>query len=194
MTYRWKDDLVPPVITCPGDVFAVCEDIGDTGEATATDNCDPNPEIGYSDETVSGLNGWTTTRTWTATDDCGNTASCEQIISYACNPSCNTAYARSDHNACFYDWGFSNWGWSNSLSEGADEYWPIYAGNPDCAPITDPIGSAHVTYSGSTVTVVYMLDAPYYLEQVHVNVGCDMFPMKNGTYTVSPGQYSYNFV
>ncbi|WP_163717043.1 T9SS type A sorting domain-containing protein [Mangrovibacterium lignilyticum] len=184
-------DTTPPVITCPADVYAVCEDIVDTGEATATDNCDPNPDIGYTDVTVTDMYGWTTTRTWTATDCAGNSASCEQIISYTCHPTCNTAYARSDDNACFYDYGFSNWGWSNSLAEGDDEYWPIYAGNPDCAPITDPIGSAHVTYSGSTVTVVYMLDAPYYLEQVHVDVGCDMFPMKNGSYTVSPGQYNF---
>jgi hypothetical protein len=55
-----------------------------TGFATATDNCTLFPVIGYSD-TDNGGGGCPgdpliITRTWTATDDCGNVSSCEQTI------------------------------------------------------------------------------------------------------------------
>jgi hypothetical protein len=51
--------------------------------ATATDNCDDTPDITWNDVTsqpdLDGPNR-TITRTWTATDDCGNAASCDQVI------------------------------------------------------------------------------------------------------------------
>ncbi len=79
-------DTTPPEITCPADVTIECSDSldpADTGQATATDNCDADPVITYSDDT-SGLTGCdgtgTIVRTWTATDGCGNSASCAQII------------------------------------------------------------------------------------------------------------------
>ena len=73
------DDSTPPVITCPADVTVECgqsTDPSSTGYATATDNCDPDPVIQYSDSQT----GDVITRTWTATDDGGNWASCDQII------------------------------------------------------------------------------------------------------------------
>ncbi len=53
-----------------------------TGNATATDNCDPAPVISYSDSTVVGLcpQESVITRTWTAEDHCGNISTCDQII------------------------------------------------------------------------------------------------------------------
>ena len=53
-----------------------------TGIATATDNCDPSPDITYSDVSVGGIcpQERTITRTWIATDACGNTSSCIQTI------------------------------------------------------------------------------------------------------------------
>jgi hypothetical protein len=54
------------------------------GFATATDNCTLFPLIGYSDTDNggSGCDGdaLVITRTWTATDDCGNVATCVQTI------------------------------------------------------------------------------------------------------------------
>ncbi|WP_158611356.1 zinc-dependent metalloprotease [Mangrovimonas spongiae] len=79
-------DASAPVITCPDDLDVECgSDYSPsaTGTATAVDNCDTNPVLTYSD--VTDLNGCgatgTITRTWTATDACGNVSSCEQIIS-----------------------------------------------------------------------------------------------------------------
>jgi len=47
----------------------------------ATDNCDQNPVVTFADVTVSGTSSTTVTRTWTATDACGNSsASVSQTI------------------------------------------------------------------------------------------------------------------
>jgi hypothetical protein len=75
-------DTVPPVITCPPDKFFFCDAIGDTGVATATDNCDLNPEITFSDSIALQRCDWEyiLVRTWIATDACGNSSSCQQTI------------------------------------------------------------------------------------------------------------------
>jgi predicted acyltransferase (DUF342 family) len=76
-------DTSAPSITCPADITVSCgnaTDPGATGTATGSDACG-NATISFSD-LVSGScpAGQTITRTWTATDECGNTASCEQTI------------------------------------------------------------------------------------------------------------------
>ncbi|MBK8922691.1 MAG: HYR domain-containing protein [Saprospirales bacterium] len=81
-------DNTAPVISCPGDVTIECDESLDPGEnddlgfATATDNCDPNRVISYTDVRADGpcLFEYTVTRTWTATDACGNTDTCVQTI------------------------------------------------------------------------------------------------------------------
>ena len=78
------DDAIPPVITCPADVTVECDDStdpGDTGSATATDNCEV-AAVTYADSVGAGscLQASIITRTWTATDGCGNSSSCAQII------------------------------------------------------------------------------------------------------------------
>ncbi len=73
-------DTTPPVISCPADIDVLCDDPTDppfTGTATATDNCTAVGDIviAYSDAGTG-----TISRTWTATDECGNQASCVQTI------------------------------------------------------------------------------------------------------------------
>lgn len=81
-------DNTPPTFTVPDDITIECDqdpnDLTLTGNiSNVMDNCDPNPTSGHTDEIdLSGCGGYTGTiiRTWTATDECGNTASMDQII------------------------------------------------------------------------------------------------------------------
>ena len=74
------DDTTPPTIMCPSDVSFECDAVGDFGMATATDNCDLVVDITFSDVTVSDMCPQVIERTYTATDDCGNTSTCLQTI------------------------------------------------------------------------------------------------------------------
>src|SRR4029453_10457666 len=80
------DDSQAPMITCPPNITVECTAStapANTGSATGTDNCDSTPAITFSDVTIGGScpQEMTITRTWRATDDCGNSSSCNQIIS-----------------------------------------------------------------------------------------------------------------
>jgi len=82
------EDTAAPVISCPSDVTASCSISTDptvTGFATATDICDPDVIITYADDLAQGFCPMILTRTWTATDDCGNVATCVQIIEVSDN-------------------------------------------------------------------------------------------------------------
>ena len=77
-------DTAAPVITCPPDAELGCGDAPDpdsTGWATATDACG-TVVVTYSDAALelSQENAEGILRVWTATDACGNSASCEQAI------------------------------------------------------------------------------------------------------------------
>jgi hypothetical protein len=79
------DDSMGPVLTCPPNVTIECTASTlpeQTGNASATDNCDLAPNISYLDATTNGScpQEHTINRTWTATDDCGNTSTCVQVI------------------------------------------------------------------------------------------------------------------
>src|SRR5688500_19065705 len=67
-----------------------CEDattVGALGNATATDNCDVSVAITSGDASTQGVDPnecdystYTITRTFTAADECGNTSTCQQVI------------------------------------------------------------------------------------------------------------------
>ncbi len=80
-------DTTAPVITCPADQQLQCgasTNPSNTGSATATDNCGGSVAIKYSDTPTAanctGMQG--ISRVWTATDGCGNSASCTQSITF----------------------------------------------------------------------------------------------------------------
>jgi hypothetical protein len=76
-------DEIPPVITCPSDLTFECDSIGDFGFPTATDNCDSDPAIAVT--SIDSIPGdcpqeYQLVLTYRASDDAGNTASCQQTI------------------------------------------------------------------------------------------------------------------
>jgi gliding motility-associated-like protein len=84
-TYTVKDTTAP-VLTLPANVSAECSDDLSPiafGSATATDNCDEDPVVSYEDKRTDGAcsGTYTITRTWKATDACGNEATADQVIS-----------------------------------------------------------------------------------------------------------------
>ncbi len=77
-------DTTPPVITgVPADETVECDSVPPPAEPTATDNCDPDVPVIFDETRTDGdcPNRYTLTRTWTATDDCGNSTTETQIIS-----------------------------------------------------------------------------------------------------------------
>jgi hypothetical protein len=83
------EDRTAPAITCPNNLVVstdpgTCSANVDPGTATATDNCDSTPTITATRSDSQALNApypkGITTITWTATDDAGNSSSCNQTV------------------------------------------------------------------------------------------------------------------
>src|SRR5262249_4741756 len=76
-------DTTPPTVTAPADVtvaFNANTTTGSTGVATAQDGCS-SVSVQHSDSVAINADGsQVVSRTWTATDACGNTASAVQTI------------------------------------------------------------------------------------------------------------------
>lgn len=84
LQYVSVDDTVKPVLVCPAGATLECPadtSIAANGSASATDNC-ATPLVSSSDAVAAGCGTTQTiTRTWSASDDCGNSSSCDQTIS-----------------------------------------------------------------------------------------------------------------
>jgi hypothetical protein len=77
-----QDTTAPELVNVPLDVTVECDAVPEPANVTATDNCDPLPTITYSETRTDGdcPSNYTLTRTWTATDACGNSTSETQVI------------------------------------------------------------------------------------------------------------------
>jgi hypothetical protein len=78
------DNEAPVITDIPADETIECSTgIPSPGTVTATDNCDNNVSVSLDEQTIPGAcaNSFTLIRTWTATDDCGNSTTAVQTIS-----------------------------------------------------------------------------------------------------------------
>ena len=78
-------DTTNPSITAPAEATVECSadaSSSSTGSATGIDNCDDDVDVSESDSVAAGScpQESTITRTWKATDDCGNFAEADQVI------------------------------------------------------------------------------------------------------------------
>jgi large repetitive protein len=87
VTYNTRIDNTPPTLTCPAPVTVSC--VGEipivdiTTVSNVTDNCPGIIAVTHQGDVISGqtcANRYTITRTYRATDGCGNFTECTQII------------------------------------------------------------------------------------------------------------------
>jgi hypothetical protein len=166
------------VLTCAADVTIHCYENtlpDSTGTSTAVDNCDNNPAITYADVTADGplVNGYTIERTWTATDACGNSTTCLQVITLdnplqigplpldtICSGELVTfGQDEPGFGPVTYDWNFSS-GSNPSMASGIGPHNVTYTYNatngsagahvvltesiPGCFSVTDTVTVVHV--------------------------------------------------
>jgi len=79
-----EDNDAPVLSSIPADMSIECGTLSNAPNVTATDNCDANVDVIFA-ETITGntCDAQQIIRTWTATDDCGNTSSASQTINIA---------------------------------------------------------------------------------------------------------------
>jgi hypothetical protein len=154
-------DTDEPDITCPQDITIECDEStlpSNTGSATADDDCDSSPAIGYSDVVTPGdcPNEETITRTWTATDSCGNSEACVQTIEVVdttppvivCNAPAETT--PSDAPVSF----------TATVTDNCDEEPSIEITEYDCFKLTkkgkriDKTESCIVSIEGDTINII----------------------------------------
>jgi len=78
-----QDITNPELVNVPADISVECDAIPNPPtDVTATDNCDTNVEIQYSESPQPGFcpGAFTIVRTWVATDNCGNTVIATQEV------------------------------------------------------------------------------------------------------------------
>jgi hypothetical protein len=182
VTYTWKEDTEPPTITCPPAQYLKCGDSiepSTTGTATATDNCEGDITITYADEVIedetSSDCATQIIRTWTATDECGNEAYCEQII--CVKSCCETAFADTTNirgtTSCYPFGGSERWGWFVQTTAGQlagkTITLPMYYGAANCMGGTQ-IGTVTMTFDSAGLQTISFSTMP---EDWHVWLSYD---------------------
>jgi len=116
-----------------------------------------------------------------------------EIVSEAINTETAFAYSAS-YSQTFTTFGIkSRWGWTNGPLAPGTYTFTLYAGaaKSDITKGTN-VGTVTLVYNGSSAVVTYSMKTPYKLEEAQLYLGTDVLPMDNGSYTVAPGQYTYN--
>ncbi len=208
VTVKRKWDKTAPVMEPLKDLVFACNDPVIIPTPVFNDNCDGPIDtytcevVGYPEAECATFEFpvGETTVCFTAYDECGNsTVECIKITVEPCTITCQTAYARLENSTggslgtCFIP-QFSNWGWTNPILEPGKYELPLYAGAAQCNPANGwgPVGKVLVDYAGTVMKVTYLINMGYSMSDVHVYVGCGMYPkLRSGRETISPGQYTH---
>ncbi|HEY1164564.1 MAG TPA: hypothetical protein VGE90_05335 [Chitinophaga sp.] len=83
-TITVNDNIAPTVTYKPADKTVTCGNDRSFGVPTFADNCGCTPKVTYEDRQSGYTCPITYTRTWTATDDCGNYVTTQQSVTVGC--------------------------------------------------------------------------------------------------------------
>ncbi|MCY1718960.1 hypothetical protein OU798_01315, partial [Prolixibacteraceae bacterium Z1-6] len=144
ITYTGSDQTAPTLINLPQQELTIDCSVGipDTANVSATDNCDTEVLITFS-ETVNVIDGCgTITRTWVAEDDCGNDVSFTQTITVVDNlpptftaPNDTIVYADA---SCSFDTTEVNIGTITNIWDNCDNSPEVHVTKDDCFGTNDP--------------------------------------------------------
>ena len=81
----FTDEIAPVLMGVPSDVQATCGALPAFAAVSATDNCDDQINVEFTESSTQNGCTITTVRTWSAADACGNTTSASQVITIADN-------------------------------------------------------------------------------------------------------------
>lgn len=205
-------DTTPPVLSGQGaDATIACGATPVFTAPIATDNCSTATVTQLGSDLVETGTGYVwTTRTWVATDACGNvSAPVSQKIINDCS---NIQPSVSGFAAAGTGWAYNstlsrtfssianknsnNWGWTNGLlTQNAAPYkfsLIVGAGQNDLSKGA-PVGEVSVTYTASGVVVTLNVVSSVKITGAQVYVGKDVLPLsKQGVYQSAPGQLGNN--
>jgi uncharacterized delta-60 repeat protein len=141
-------DVAGPALTCPSNLIVACAaeiPVANFAGGSVTDDGDPSPTVVHLSDTSSGSNPRIITRTYRATDACGNATTCSQSITVhdtnAPTMSCAAdVVVAADTNACT----------ASSVTLGT----PIVGDNctvafTNNAPLIFPLGTTWVTWTAT---------------------------------------------
>ena len=205
VSYTWKEDSEAPVVDSIPFMDSICNMEPEAMIwAYWTDNCDGSDSTSatpvWGEGTCPEVYGYT----FHIEDECGNPTDTTVYVKKWMEQTgnCETVFGRLPEDAdsevvCFLDEGlFDRWGWTNQITMQDTTYvMDLYAGAAHCdTENRTPVGTVEVRWEGDSVVVDYMMNAGNYLEEVHVYVGYEKYPvMGNGKkqkQTVAPGQYT----
>ncbi|HRW76438.1 MAG TPA: HYR domain-containing protein, partial [Saprospiraceae bacterium] len=122
-------DTKPPVLAgVPANTTVQCHQVPPAAVVTATDNCDPDVPVTFSEQVTPGpcVDSYTLTRTWTASDNCGNATTSTQVINVidTVNPTAlckdHTLYLNGDGEAQLYTYQIDNGSFDNCTLDHLD--------------------------------------------------------------------------
>ncbi|MBU3822196.1 T9SS type A sorting domain-containing protein, partial [Flavobacteriaceae bacterium XHP0103] len=126
-----------------------------------------------------------------------------------CIVDCGTAFGvainedgtvNDDMSRCFLNDKINRWGWTNFIADFGTYTLELYQGAGKCDLNKGTyVGTVTITYEqiGDTpdgnVNVVYDMAPGYGLDEVHLYIGCNMYPSygKGNKPSVAPGQYTF---